>query len=358
MTTINNNFNKSPMMNAEIKIIDRTSSNCALQFNANADATGGYDVSPIDSYHYLNIMAKRITDTLNCPEVKSQIGENRFYSYHPAGSVPSVIIVPSLADRAVTFKVRGNNGQFDKPAKTTHRAGTMIISEPVESGILFSWRHDKYDTETMGTVSELTLRQELETMLETIDQNMIASLVKYVEQTAPKASGIVKDYPAIKATSERPKDVAEAVEEAIYMVKTSQASLGTRMKDWCVALSVQAFNAIEFIAKRSDAPTVEAYLGCPVAVYASSGISGYMVPKRHVVASFAEDETNGEVFKAIVTRDGNRQCSTLELSAVCHLVCAGFTSLEVPLSDGSLAKKDVALPLIGKFSVEVSTSRA
>ncbi|WP_420299299.1 hypothetical protein [Edwardsiella tarda] len=333
-----------------VTIIDGNTSACAVEYNSGSDT-----VSSIDSYQYLTIMADRITSVLNCPETKASIGDNRFYSYHPHGSVPTNIIVPTLADRTVTFKLKG---QPNKPVVSTHRAGTMVISKPAESGIMFSWRHDKFDSECYGSVTELTLRQELETMLEAMDSAMISNLVKYLQQEQAEGSNIVVTYPAITADSSRLRDIADAIDEQVAEIRAKMVSLGTRSEDWCIGLSVKAYAAMEFIAKRSDAHSVEAYLGCPVAIFnadQADAIEGYLVPRRHVVASFAE-QSDGVVFNAIVTRDGNKQASTLELMASCHLVCAGFTSLEVPQEDGSLATKDIAMPLIGKFSVSVSAA--
>lgn len=311
------------------------------------------------SYNYQKLMWGRITDMLNSVECKMATGECRSFRYHRKGEAPTPITAPMLSDRTVKFIDQGRLGKdgITAPVEITAKAGQMIISKPHKEGLMFSFAHELYDHECMGTVTELTLRQDIETHMQNIDHAITKHIVETLESDA--CTGYIKVCdPIVETNAKRLTARGEALQDAIYEAQATMNTLGTDLEDFTIALSVDLYSAAQHLAKKAGFDTVDEFYGTQVFVFNAKDAStapyyGYLFPKRYAAVSFSEAE-DGTVFKHIVTRVGERASTIVEVHAEAALMCAGFTKLDVPVNGGTGNEVDVQLPIIAKFSVSAT----
>ncbi len=306
---------------------------------------------------YLTTLKTKLSNTINSVAFKTEVGKEKVYRYHRKGSNAKTLNVPSLANRSVKLNLTDASGNT-KPTVATSKQGSMIISKPAPEGVLISLAHEVYDMEVDGSITDLSMEQELSTLFENIDSVITTEILKTITQSTYKDQ-YIKPTPfnVTVAAGARLKEQAEALQEALFLAKANASNLGQEMNDFTVGVSASAYSALEFVASVQGHKSVDDMMGTMVFPFAhdsivddSQTLYGYLTPKRHSGVSFVE-EANGEVFKTHVTRVPERQSAIMEITANATLLIAGFTKLTVDTNGTAGTQVDVAMPLISRFGV-------
>lgn len=302
---------------------------------------------------YLTSLGARLGNWLNSVDFKTQLGSQNVYHFHKRGENAKTIQVPTMANRSVKLKLGGVNA---KPVEIVSKQGSLVVSKPAPEGVLISTALEVYDEEVSGVVTDLSLTQEMDTLVQTLDSVVTTEILKTVLESEHKANYITEEAP-VAVADKRQKTLADGLEEALFIAKTNSNSLGQEYSDFTIGLSNTAYNVMSHAAHRNGFKTVSEMFDTEVFPYDHdsvldnpNSVQGFLIPKRHTGVSLREGD-NGVVFNTEVTRVPERQSAILEVTASAQLVIAGFTKLTVP-TDGTAGERvEVAMPLVRKFSV-------
>lgn len=302
------------------------------------------------SAFYLQQLADTIDYSLNNEAARDAIEEGTFMTFHPADSEPVPLVQPTLASRSVVLKLHGVNS---KPSKATVPYGSTVRSKPVDTLLHVSLALTRYDSETDGLVTENALKREAASLMEQLDAEVVVQAVKALRTHANVAKYMQIKNVDIKLNSsaiERVEALDDAIDQALIIGK----QFGNKIDDFLIALNPQSYRDYDRLARRSGASNVSDLLGTEVHIIpsdpgATDDLQLIVIPKRFVCASFACD-TQGNFLRTIVSRQGAKQASTLELSATLALQVAGFTKAQADGKD-----VDVSLPLITAFKAGTPT---
>lgn len=312
------------------------------------------------SYSYMKLLADRVSNLVNSVPFKTSVGEATIFKFHREGDAVPAIMVPSLASRSVTVNMTDPYSHNSMPTKLTALQGSTIVSKPADDAVMISLAVERFDGECDGTITELTLQQEMKSVVDQIDRETTRMLFKtLVEGDDAGAKYFTKKtIPLVSAQSYSAR--AEAIEDAIYAGVESAKQLGSGLDDFAIAMSTLCFNDMERAARRAGFKAedgenaVSAYLGTEVFVYEetteSEEHSFFIMPKRHVAVSFRE-RADGTVFDCMVTRKGSTQSTIMEIVGVADLLINGFIKAK---NDESGQYTEVKLPLITKYVISTS----
>lgn len=158
-------------------------------------------------YWYTAQLGIRMYNTLNSLEFKHILmGSDSIYGFHPKGQEPAPIIKPSLVSRSVYFKTpnSGEGKDFEKPTPITLPQGSSIISKPVNRGVLVSFRHDKLDSEIMGSETERGLQREVESLLNDVDPILISAMIKAIRDNQDSKHPLTLSIPSTGYAPRKP----------------------------------------------------------------------------------------------------------------------------------------------------------
>lgn len=314
----------------------------------------------MNAQQYLQTMGNRISNWMNSIEFKEYLGDSPIYKFHRKGENAKTIQVPTLANRTVKLNLLDSSGN-KKPTPITAKQGSLVVSKPAPEAVLISTALEVYDNELEGVVTDLSLEQEMKTLMQSLDSVITTEILKTIEGSTYKDNYIKVDTP-IDITSTRLKDKAEALEEAIFMAQSNSTQFGNAMKDFSIGLSAKAYSVMEYKAKQNGFKTPSEMFNTEVFPFTNEDSSdgdneeeyGYLIPKRHTGVSFREDQ-GGKVFKVSVTRIPQRQSAILEIVANAQLLIAGFMKMTVPVNGTAGTQVDVAMPLITRFGIATVT---
>lgn len=301
---------------------------------------------------YLESLARKLSGCFNSVAFKTACGtEARYFRFHRKGDNPKTIQVPTLANRSVKLNL-ADKSQNGKPTIITHKQGSLVVSKPCKEGLMLSAAIELNDSEVSGHITDLSLKQEIETVTETINDTLNKEILGLIEES-PDFAKLVKVMPETSSQGGL-KARGEALQEAIFTAKAEVLPFGKELSDYIVGLSDAAFTALEYSSRVNGFSSIHDMLGAEVFAFTPKGESqgdknyGYLIPRRHTAISFAESAT-GEVFKFEVTRKPETQSSIMEVIANAEVLAAGFTKLDV---DGQTV--DVTMPLITQFSLKIA----
>lgn len=304
--------------------------------------------NPQDSFNYLSQLSTKLNGLFNSVAFKTQCGEHaRYFKFHRKGDNPKTIQVPTLANRSVKLNMQ-DKSQNSKPSIITHKQGSLVVSKPCNEGLLISTAIELYDSEVSGHITDLTLKQEVETIVENLNDTLNKELLGLIEES-DDFEKLVKVMPFVEAGGTGLKVRGEALQEAIFLAKADVLPLGKEMSDYVVGLSDTAFTALEYSSRINGFKSLDEMFNTEVFAFTSktdeTGTQdyGYLIPRRHTAISFEESES-GKVFNFEVTRIAQTQSSIMGISAFAEVLASGFTQVDI---DGQTV--DVTLPLIAQF---------
>ncbi|EJL6305163.1 hypothetical protein NMR42_001093 [Vibrio cholerae] len=301
---------------------------------------------------YLESLANKLSNCFNSVAFKTSCGtEARYFRFHRKGDNPKTIQVPTLANRSVKLNLQ-DKSQNGKPTIILHKQGSLVVSKPCKEGLMLSAAIELSDSEVSGHITDLSLQQEIETVVETINDTLNKEILGLIEESADFEK-LVKVMPETSSGTGL-KARGEALQEAIFTAKAEVLPFGKELSDYIVGLSDTAFTSLEYSARVNGFSSIHDMLGTEVFAFTSKSDDtgtknyGYLIPRRHTAISFAESAT-GEVFKFEVTRKPETQSSIMEILANAEVLAAGFTKLDV---NGQTV--DVTMPLITQFSLKIA----
>ncbi|EMG6786116.1 hypothetical protein V5I94_003307 [Vibrio cholerae] len=301
---------------------------------------------------YLESLAKKLSGCFNSVAFKTSCGtEARYFRFHRKNENAKTIQVPTLANRSVKLNLQ-DKSQNDKPTIITHKQGSLVVSKPCKEGLMLSAAIEINDSEVSGHITDLSLQQEIETVVETINDTLNKEILGLIEESEDFEK-LVKVMPETSSGTGL-KARGEALQEAIFTAKAEVLPFGKELSDYIVGLSDAAFTALEYSARVNGFSSIHEMMGTEVFAFTSKSDDtgtknyGYLIPRRHTAISFSESAT-GEVFKFEVTRKPETQSSIMEILANAEVLAAGFTKLDV---DGQTV--DVTMPLITQFSLKIA----
>ncbi|WP_336933230.1 hypothetical protein [Vibrio cholerae] len=301
---------------------------------------------------YLESLANKLSNCFNSVAFKTSCGtEARYFRFHRKGDNPKTIQVPTLANRSVKLNLQ-DKSQNGKPSIILHKQGSLVVSKPCKEGLLLSAAIELNDSEVSGHITDLSLQQEIETVVETINDVLNKEILGLIEESEDFEK-LVKVMPETSSQGAL-KARGEALQEAIFTAKAEVLPFGKELSDYIIGLSDNAFTALEYSARVNGFSSIHEMMGTEVFAFTSKSDDtgtknyGYLIPRRHTAISFAESAT-GEVFKFEVTRKPETQSSIMEILANAEVLAAGFTKLDV---DGNTV--DVTMPLITQFSLKIA----
>ncbi|EPM7816550.1 hypothetical protein ACTQ64_000586 [Vibrio cholerae] len=301
---------------------------------------------------YLESLVNKLSNCFNSVAFKTSCGTDaRYFRFHRKGDNPKTIQVPTLANRSVKLNL-ADKSQNGKPTIITHKQGSLVVSKPCKEGLMLSAAIELNDSEVSGHITDLSLQQEIETVVETINDTLNKEILGLIEESEDFEK-LVKVMPETSSGTGL-KARGEALQEAIFTAKAEVLPFGKELSDYIVGLSDTAFTALEYSARVNGFSSIHDMLGTEVFAFTSKSDDtgtknyGYLIPRRHTAISFAESST-GEVFKFEVTRKPETQSSIMEIIANAEVLAAGFTKLDV---DGQTV--DVTMPLITQFSLKIA----
>ena len=307
------------------------------------------------STSYMQLLADTLDNAVNSEECKMSIGEERWFRFHSEQDVPTPIMIPSLSSRTVNVKMKDPHTNNTMPTKLTIRQGSTIRSKPSEDAIMFSMAIERFDTESDGNITHLTLRQEAESIVEQIDREITTKVVTALTTNANKAKYLISKQVDLKA-GQKLADRVEAIEDAIDVGLIEGRLMGDSIEDFVIGLNSQTYRDLDRMSRRSGSASVSDYLGTEVYIIPSPNLQTdddiqiLMAPKKAVAVSFRE-RSDGTVLDCIVSRQAEKQSTTMEIVGVADLLVAG--SVSATGDDG--ADQEVNIPLIVAFTAGVPT---
>ncbi|MCF5912150.1 hypothetical protein [Aeromonas veronii] len=307
------------------------------------------------STSYMQLLADTLDNAINSEECKLSIGEERWFRFHSEQDVPTPIMIPSLSSRTVNVKMKDPHTNNVMPTKLTIRQGSTIRSKPCEDAIMFSMAIERFDTESDGNITHLTLRQEAESIVEQIDREITTKVATALTTNANKAKYLINKKVDLKA-GQKLADRVEAIEDAIDVGLIEGRLMGDSIEDFVIGLNSQTYRDLDRMSRRSGSASVSDYLGTEVYIIpsdpsASDDIQILMAPKKAVAVSFRERH-DGTVLDFIVSRQAEKQSTTMEIVGVADLLVAGSVAAT---GDGG-ADQEVNIPLIVAFTAETPTA--
>lgn len=342
-----------------ITIIDREN-DPKIAFNATSTGDSVISISESGtSAHYASLLAKRVTDTLNSPAFKTEVGQDTWVRYHDASDAPTAIIVPSLASRSVSVNMKQPYTNNTMPVKAIAPIGSNIYSKPTENALMISMAVEKYDHDCDGRITELTLQQEMQQVLLQVDREITTKVMAELERLDSTGKKYYQNLKQPALPLAGIEAIYDDIESGIYGAMAKLKQFGTVADDFLIAVTPSLFRVLERMSRRKGHTSVSDFMGTEVYQYSvdqeiAAGSEGiFVVPKSVCAVSFRE-QANGTVFTAHTTRNANRQSTVIELSAVCDLIASGFTKVSAKDATGAVMSTDVALPLIVKVTFDKS----
>ncbi|MCS3769649.1 hypothetical protein HNP12_003771 [Aeromonas hydrophila] len=303
------------------------------------------------STHYLNMLADRLDGALNGTQWKTEIAmHSNIFRFHREGDTPPAIMVPSLVGRSVTVNMQDPYSSNTMPAKLTVRQGETIVSKPGEDALLVSMAIERFDSEVDGVITELTLAQEMLSIGEQLDEHVTVSILNSLLTHKNSNRFMSRHELGLTVGMTAPQRV-EAIEDALDEAMNRGRQLGAKLEDFIVGLNAQCYRDVERIARRAGAASVADYLGTDVYSFAGqvqsdeADVQLAVAPRRHVAISFRE-AVDGKVFDLIVSRQADKQSTTLELMATADMLVAGFTKASTVTGQSI----EVNLPLVQVYT--------
>lgn len=309
------------------------------------------------STEYLGMLAGNLEYMLNSAEAKEAMGEEYIFKFHREGDVPPAIMVPSLTSRSVTVKMKDPYTNNKMPTKLTLSQGETIVSKPCEDALLVSMALERFDSEVDGVITELHLKQEMQSIAEQLDIEVNRKLLKMLVQ-GPNKAKYSKINKVVVGNAPTSGQLADFVEDSIESALASMRQLGMGIEDFIIGMGDIEYRALQRVARKAGITGDRDERGCAVSAYLGTSVYAYPVkydeadltkrlpnvvvaPRRHVAISFRE-RADGQVFDFIVSRNANKQSTTMEIVAVADVLAQGFTKMKK--EDGK--QIDVVLPLL------------
>lgn len=302
------------------------------------------------STSYLQSLGGRINHWMNSVEFKTAVGAETLYGFHRDTDAPTPIVTPTLTTRHVTVNMKDPYDNNSMPAKLTVSQGSTVTSKPSATAVLVSCALQRFDTEVDGVITELTLEQEFARIVEQLNFATTASIVKAISEH-PHEENIIVTREFTYAADDSWSQIVELAEDAIDAGMASLNMFGFASSDFVAMMTPSLYRLCDRAARRAGTTTVSEFFGMEVTPYESPNVDEavrnhgiILAPKRAVAVSFREKE-DGEVFKVMVSRQPEKQASTLEVVCVADLLIEG--SVRVNKDDGS--QDELAVPLLRKF---------
>lgn len=311
------------------------------------------------STEYLNMLATGLDGSLNSAEYKEEMGEDYIFRFHREGDAPASIMIPALAARSVEVNMKDPYTNNTMPTKLTLSQGETIVSKPCQDALLISMAIERFDSEVDGVITELHLKQEAQSIAEQLDAHVTRSLLKMLMLGTNKAKHSKINKVVVGAGPSSGK-LADFVEDSIEAALAANRQFGVGIEDYIIGLGDIEYRAMQRVARKAGITGDKNERGCAVSAYLGTSVYAYPVkyelgddarlpnvvvaPRRHVAVSFRE-RADGTVFDFIVSRNANKQSTTMEIVAVADVLAQGFTKMKK--SDNT--NVDVNLPLLTGF---------
>lgn len=303
---------------------------------------------------YLKCLGDNLNTMLNSGEWAAAISEESHFRVHRAGDEPTPIVVPTMANRTLTVNMKDPYSTNTIPAKLTVRQGETVRSKPVEDSLMISLSLERFDSEVDGVITANTMKSEIASIAEQLDTVVTEGIIKTLVEHKNNAKYLSKQKVALTAGqsfSER----LEAIEDAIDHAQIVGKQFGNDIGDFTIGFNAQTMRDLQRAARRAGAADVSAYLGCDVYSFNGNPSDGediqmVVAPRRYCAVSFRE-QADGTIFDIIVSRQANKQSTTMELMGVADLLVAGFTKAKT--EDGK--DVDVTLPLVQVYTAGIPT---
>ncbi|WP_206665963.1 hypothetical protein, partial [Aeromonas veronii] len=287
-------------------------------------------------------------------EWAAAISEESHFRVHRAGDEPTPIVVPTMANRTLTVNMKDPYSNNKIPAKLTVRQGETVRSRPVQDSLMISLSLERFDSEVDGVITANTMRSEIASIAEQLDTVVTEGIIKTLVTHKNNAKYLSKQkipFTVGQSFAQR----LEVIEDAIDKAQIVGRQFGNDISDFTIGFNAQVMRDLQRAARRAGAADVSAYLGCDVYSFngnpgAGDDIQMVVAPRRYCAVSFRE-QADGTIFDIIVSRQADKQSTTLELMGVADLLVAGFT--KAMTEDGK--DVDVTLPLVQVYTAGVPT---
>lgn len=315
-----------------------------------------------ESYDAIEYLARALSLCWNSVEFKEAMCEDSWFRIHGQYDVPTALMVPTLTSRHVVFSTRNdpwNNNPRPEPEVATIKQGATIRSLPIDKAIMFSFEHSMYDHEAEGQVTSLSLEQTGKQLCLQMNRSITNKVIYEMEQQDAEGKKYFTKVtkPALAAGTVR--DKWAVVEEAIYNEVDRMRQFGSSLEDFFLCVSPDIYKIAERYSRQNGHSEIELGIGTQVYQFTPVEVEGeavdvksatvFVLPKALVALSFRED-ANGDILNFRVTRNGNRQCTTMEITGVVEMLCAGFVKLSKKLPNSTtLTDVEVKLPLVSKI---------
>ncbi|MFQ2199586.1 hypothetical protein ACK33S_16765 [Aeromonas hydrophila] len=303
---------------------------------------------------YLKCLGDNLNTMLNSGEWAAAISEESHFRVHRAGDEPTPIVVPTMANRTLTVNMKDPYTNNKIPAKLTVRQGETVRSKPVEDSLMISLCLERFDSEVDGVITANTMRSEIASIAEQLDTVVTEGIIKTLVEHKNNAQYLSRQKVALKAGQSFAERL-EAIEDAIDHAQIVGKQFGNDISDFTIGFNARTMRDLQRAARRAGAADVAAYLGCDVYSFNGNSTDGediqmVVAPRRYCAVSFRE-QADGTIFDIIVSRQADKQSTTLELMGVADLLVAGFTKAKT--EDGK--DVDVTLPLVQVYTAGVDT---
>lgn len=132
---------------------------------------------------YLESLANKLSNCFNSVAFKTSCGtEARYFRFHRKGENAKTIQVPTLANRSVKLNLQ-DKSQNGRPTIITHKQGSLVVSKPCKEGLMLSAAIEINDSEVSGHITDLSLQQEIATVVETINDTLNKEILGLIEES-------------------------------------------------------------------------------------------------------------------------------------------------------------------------------
>lgn len=303
---------------------------------------------------YLRTLAHNMDSMLNSGQWAKAISEDSHFRVHRAGDEPTPILVPTLSASSKVVKMKDPYTNNVIPAKLTVRQGETIRSKPVEEALMINMSIERFDSEVDGVITEHTMRAEMASIAEQLDNHVTTSIIDALVNHQGAANFVANQKIPLTADMGWNARI-EAIEDAIDAALVKGKQFGNDISDFILGFNAQTMRDLQRASRRAGAASVADWLGCDVytfnimdpdnALYHEAP-QMVVAPRRYCAVSFRE-QADGTVFDFIVSRQAEKQSTTMEIMGTADLLVAGFTKART--EDGQ--DVDVALPLVQVFTI-------
>ncbi|MGL5006031.1 MAG: hypothetical protein ACRC53_01360 [Plesiomonas sp.] len=338
-----------------IVIVDRETES-QLNFKVAGDSSSLDVTNSGASTRYCSMLANRVCDTLNSVEMKTEMGTDTWIRFHPEGTEPAPIAMPSLASRSVAINMKDPYSENAMPVKAVAPIGSNIYSKPTDSAMLISLAVEKYDADCDGFITDLSLQQEAQQVFLQLDREITTQIMEELERSDSTGTKYFTNMKLPKLPVGNISTVFDTLEGGMYGAVAKLKQFGTSIEDFIFGVTPSIYRVLERMSRRAGHSTIEDFMGTNVYQYyvnqpIDSGKDAvFVVPKTVCAVSFRE-ATDGTVFTPSVTRMPSKQSTVIEFKAVCDLLVDGFTEVKADV-DGELVKADIKLPLVIKVTFD------